>query len=176
QVSDHELDCAFCYEPTDMKNVSTRPLYSENLCLVGPPSLVGNETSPIDLADIQKLPLILTPRGNGHREVIERAAQKRGVVLEPAIELDLVRLKLEFLMQNDFCTISPFGLFHHEIENGRLKCRTINNPVIPRTMEFVFYRSLNSTTIKRILKPVKKLVKTYIDQPSSRWRQPDQIV
>jgi DNA-binding transcriptional LysR family regulator len=92
QLANGRLDLAVVHLPFPGHDLTTRRLFDEDLVLVVRPDhpLVGRE--PLDLADLERVPLLLPAPGTAFRDEIDQAALKVGVVLIPKAELDGLRL------------------------------------------------------------------------------------
>lgn len=169
-VLTEELDCAFCYDPEPSPDLIVRPLFTEFLYLVGPASVIGNSTKPVQISDLATLPLVLVPRPDPQRMFLENCARRHGIRLRPAVEIDLIWLKHEFLMRYQYCAISPVGLFRADIESGRLAGRKIDNADLTRTMCLVFHRKVTATAIGRLMKVVQTLVQEKLGSDALGWQ------
>jgi LysR family nitrogen assimilation transcriptional regulator len=167
-----ELDCAFCYDPAPEQMLSITPLYTEDLCLVGPAPVIGKQ-GPVQFSDLTELPLVLSPRPNHLREMIETRAREHGATISPVVELELIGLKREFLIHYDYCTVAPFGLFLSDIQNGQIACRRIVNPTVSRTMCLTLSRKMPAISVGRLFEMVKPLIAEHIALGDYHWRQPD---
>lgn len=171
-VRSGELDCAFCYDPAPEKMLSITPLYTEDLCLVGTAEAIGPQ-GEVQFSELAELSLVLSPRPNHLREMIEARAREHGATIAPVVEFQLIGLKREFLMQYKYCTVAPFGLFLSDIENGQIACRPIVNPTVSRTMCLVLSRKMPAISVARVLEMVQPLVAEHIARNDYHWRQPD---
>ena len=167
-----DLDCAFCYDPIPEQMLSITPLYTEDLCLVGPAHTVGNE-EPIQFTDLTHLPLVLSPRPNLLREMIEARAREQEATIAPVVELELIGLKREFLIHYGYCTVAPYGLFLSDIQTGQIACRRIVNPTVSRTMCLALSRKMPAVSVSRLFEMVKPLIAEHVALGDYHWRQPD---
>lgn len=172
-VRQGELDCAFCYDPISDDCFSTLPLYTEDLCLIGPASVIDQDTDTVDFVDMARQPLVLSPRPNHVREMIEDRARALGLRIEPAVELSLIGLKREFLLQFSYCAILPRALFHSDIVTGQISCRRIVNPTIPRTMCLLLNRKMSTVAVSSLCDMIRPLIAEYIATTTLHWRFPD---
>jgi LysR family transcriptional regulator, nitrogen assimilation regulatory protein len=167
-----DLDCAFCYDPQPEQMISITPLYTEDLCLVGPAKVLGGQ-EPIAFSDLVDLPLVLSPRPNLLREMIEARARECNATISPVVELELIGLKREFLIHYDYCTIAPYGLFLSDIQSGQISCRAIVNPTVSRTMCLALSRKMPALSVNRLFEMVKPLIAEHIALGDFHWREPD---
>ena len=92
QISSGSLDVAVVNLPVPDRDLTSEPLFEEDLMLVVPAGhpLAGRDT--VDLGDLDGLPLLLPPPGTALRGEIETPARAAGVTLTPLAEIDGVRL------------------------------------------------------------------------------------
>ncbi|OAM73523.1 hypothetical protein A3840_17970 [Devosia elaeis] len=170
KVCSHELEAAFCYDPVPNPAVTIAPLYTEDLCLVGPPAAVGDGTDPVEFHILRDVRLVLSPRPNRLREMIETAAAEVGITLPGMIELDLIGLKREFLLRYNHCTISPYGLLMGDIRSGQINGRPLIAPTLSRTMSLVFDRKMPALTVNALFGLVRPLIAAEIAKGELHWR------
>lgn len=128
------LDMGVCYNPPPRPHLPVIPLFGENMFLVGPPELIGDDTSGVRFAELSAYPLMLDTRFQLTRGLIERLAQEQGVRLNVTIEIESTDFKRELLVAKRCCTVASYGLFLHEITAGLLRGRHIVAPSINRTL------------------------------------------
>lgn len=169
RVLDGTLDCAFCYDPQPDPRVNIMPLYREDLHLVGPAAVVGADTTPVDFASLEGMPLVLSPQPSRLRSMVEEAAAGVGCTLTPAMEFSLAGLKREVLLRYAYCALSPYGLFLQDIENGELTARRVVNPQMARTMHFVVNRKLPARIAQRLQTLIRELIDESLDAGTMKW-------
>jgi LysR family transcriptional regulator, nitrogen assimilation regulatory protein len=170
QVKAGQLDVAVCYDPPPHQSVAILPLYREDLFLVGPPALMGGETADIGFGDLKEFPLVLDSGFQVTRELIEGIAQKRGVRLNVALEIEPTSFKREILVTNRCCTVVPRGLFLHEIASGELNCRHIVRPSINRTLALIGRPGLAADDLDLIHAILTPIVARKIAEGRFGWR------
>ena len=93
QLVSGQLDLAVVTMPVQSEELSTTPLFEEDLSLVAEadhPLVCA--PGPLTLDALAGLPLILPAPGTALREELDAAAAARGVSLRPAMELDGLRM------------------------------------------------------------------------------------
>ena len=92
QLANGRLDLAVVHLPFPGYDLTSRRLFDEDVVLVVRPDhpLVGRE--PLEMADLEGVPLLLPAPGTPFREEIDQAAAKAGVVLTAKAELEGLRL------------------------------------------------------------------------------------
>ncbi|WP_114965664.1 LysR family transcriptional regulator [Alkalilacustris brevis] len=171
EIQRGELDCAFCYDPPTDQGVILKPLYREDLYLVGPAAVVGQDTCPIEFSELANKRLVLSPHPNRLRTKIEGVAHDAGITITPEMEFSLAGLKHELLLHHQHCALSPYGLFLKDIQSGELVARHIVNPTVGRRMHFVISRKLPATVAHRLQQVVVKLIHKVLDEGTMNWTQ-----
>ena len=164
------LDAALCYDPESVDQPGAKPLYTEDLYLVGPPGVV-REGADIPFAEVARLPLVLDGRFQAGRRLIEAAARAAGLPLD-LVEAEAVTVKRELLVRHGRCSIVPLGLFFEEIRSGQLAARRVVAPVISRTLVLVTRRGLDARRRRALEAAILPLVAERIAAGELAWRQP----
>lgn len=170
----NELDATFSYDPKPNPSFGITPLFSEDLCLVGPASVIGDGQDPIEFKALTDLPIVLSPKPNLLRLRIDNAAASHGLEYTNLVELDLIGLKREFLLRYDYCAISPYGLFLEDIRKGLLSARPIVSPKLSRTMCLVFDRKTPASSFNRLFEMINPLIAAEIESGELHWTAPTQ--
>jgi len=92
QLLSGRLDLAVLNLPLEDPDLSTQPLFDEDLVVVAPPDHPLAAHDCITLQELAEYQLLLSPQGTVLRQDLEKAASKAGVTLIPQAELDGVRL------------------------------------------------------------------------------------
>lgn len=169
-VDDGVLDAALCYDPQSVEQPGVAPLYTEDLFLVGPPSVAG-EGAEIRFAEVARLPLVLDGRFQAGRRLIEAAARDAGLPLD-LIEAEAVTVKRELLVRHGRCSIVPLGLFYEEIRSGQLTARRVVDPAISRTLVLLTRRGLDARRRRALEGAILPLVAEHIAAGELGWRRP----
>jgi LysR family nitrogen assimilation transcriptional regulator len=164
------LDAALCYDPESVDQPGAKPLYTEDLYLVGPPGVIG-EGADIGFADVARLPLVLDGRFQAGRRLIEAAARAAGLPLD-LVEAEAVTVKRELLVRHGRCSIVPLGLFFEEIRSGQLAARRVVAPAISRTLVLVTRRGLDARRRRALEAAILPLVAERIAAGELAWRPP----
>jgi DNA-binding transcriptional LysR family regulator len=92
QLSSGALDLAITLLPLQAADVSTTPLFEEDMLLVVDREHPLAERQQITLGELASIPLLLPPAGSSARSELDDAAQRAGVSLTSKAEIDGVRL------------------------------------------------------------------------------------
>ncbi len=105
-LSSH-LDAIVVHLPIDSADVTIEPLFSEDLLLVAPAGHPLAAEHEVSLGQLAATPLLLPPTGTALRRVLDRAAAAAGVGLQPAAEIDGVRLMASLSFEGFGAAIVP---------------------------------------------------------------------
>lgn len=92
RVASGLLDAAIVHLPVDEPEVTTIPLFAEDLVLLVHNRHALPEHDTMHLAELANVPLLLPPTGTALRRVIDRAAASANVELTAQAEIDGARL------------------------------------------------------------------------------------
>jgi LysR family nitrogen assimilation transcriptional regulator len=85
-----KIDLGMVYDLGGLRQLSLRPIASEELVLLGPANRFGSIEAPTDVAfaDLAEMPLIAPGPQHGLRQVLDREAARVGIELTVAQEID----------------------------------------------------------------------------------------
>jgi DNA-binding transcriptional LysR family regulator len=93
---------------------------------------------PVTLADLMRLKLALPTNRFGLRQLLDTAAEERGLKIQPYIEIDTLPMAVAMLARLPVCTVLPPSAVASEIASGDLVAHPIVDPVIFRRL-FAIY-------------------------------------
>jgi LysR family transcriptional regulator, nitrogen assimilation regulatory protein len=93
---------------------------------------------PVTLADLVRLKLALPTNRFGLRQLLETAAEERGLKILPYLEIDALPMAVGILARLPVCTVLPPSAVALEIAAGDLVAHPIIDPTISRRL-FVIY-------------------------------------
>jgi LysR family nitrogen assimilation transcriptional regulator len=137
-VENDRLDMAFSYNADAARGLVCEPLLAEDLLLIGAAKDERRLKKAVAFSDVAKLPLILPTNRHGLRQIVDEAADKRGIELNIVMEIDSVHASKELVERGLGYTVLPMGAVFHEIEEGRLMARAINTPQLARKMYLAY--------------------------------------
>jgi LysR family hydrogen peroxide-inducible transcriptional activator len=102
-----DLDVAVVNLPVDNPDVDADPLFDEDMVLLipGGHALAGRTT--VELGELADHQIILSPPGTALRQELDESARRAGVTLQPAAEIDGVRLLTSMAFEGFGATIVP---------------------------------------------------------------------
>jgi LysR family transcriptional regulator, nitrogen assimilation regulatory protein len=100
---------------------------------------------PVTLADLLQHKLALPGNRSGLRQLLETAAEARGLKVQPTMEIDALPMAVAMLARQPICTVLPPSALAPEIASGDLVAHPIVDPVITRQL-FVIYSGERALT------------------------------
>ena len=134
------------------------PLFSEDIVLVGLPSILGDASKDIRFGELGKFDLVLDQKTHLLRQVIEEAAAKKRVKLNVRAEVNPLPAKRR-LLDKGFCTIIPQNAFARDIEAGAYVARRVVSPRLPVTLYLLFQAKGSQAKLNIILAAVSMGIK-----------------
>jgi LysR family nitrogen assimilation transcriptional regulator len=174
-VTQGRLQAALCYRHVNVDPVITIPLYSEDLCLVGPTELVNSKLGPISFNELAAIPLVLDPRSHATRRRIDEVAFRRQLRLDVKLEIEPSNAKRAMLEGQGFSAVVPKGLYADAIRSGVFGCRPIREPTLSMTLGLVVNISTPQRMLKLMLELIQPEVVRLIDDGFLGWRLPDTL-
>ena len=164
-----EIDATITYGPGTNIHSQTFELLLEDLLLVGPIDSELDARTPVTVADLARLPLVLPSRPHGLRAVVEAAAAKTGITLNVRIEADTFLVLKDFVISQLGYTILPASALGCEAQQGQLKTAPLANPKVTRQLVIATpHGSIESRATGAVLDLVKDEVCALIR--SGEWR------
>jgi DNA-binding transcriptional LysR family regulator len=145
-----KLDVGVIYDPEVTGYLETKPLWSEDLHLVGPAGAFGGKKT-ISFSEAAVLELALPAMGNGLRGLVERYASRADINLNTVVEADAQRIQQELAMRGTAYTILPRASVEDSIRNGKLSAVRIVSPNIPRVLALTYSSERPITPAARLL-------------------------
>jgi LysR family nitrogen assimilation transcriptional regulator len=140
-IREGRIDVAVLYIPVEDKVLTSRPVLTEELCLLGPAQPMENVKTPafgpLSLKQVAPLPLILPSSSHGLRELLERAAALSKLPLNTVIDVDSYGNIKELVEKGLGYSILPFNAISREVHDGRLRSWRIIKPELKRDVHLV---------------------------------------
>jgi DNA-binding transcriptional LysR family regulator len=93
---------------------------------------------PVTLADLERTKLALPTNRFGLRQLLETAAEERGLKIQPYMEIDALPMAVAILARLPVCTVLPPSAVAPEIAAGDLVAHPIVDPVISRRLYVIY--------------------------------------
>lgn len=140
-IRESRVDIAVLYIPVEDRVLTSYPVLTEELCLLGPCApMEGVETPPfgsIALAQVAPLPLILPSSTHGLRALLEQGASSNRLELNTVIDVDSYGNIKELVEKGIGYSILPFNSIAREVREGRLRSWRISEPELKRDVHLV---------------------------------------
>jgi LysR family nitrogen assimilation transcriptional regulator len=140
-IRESRIDLAVLYIPVEDRVLTSYPVLTEQLCLLGPVQAMEGVKPPADgslsLAQIALLPLILPSLTHGLRQLLEREAAATGLSLNTVIDVDSYGNIKELVEQAMGYSILPFNSIAREVKDDRLRSWRIGKPELKRDVHLV---------------------------------------
>jgi LysR family nitrogen assimilation transcriptional regulator len=140
-IRDARVDLAVLYIPVEDRVLTSYPVLSEELCLLGPVTPPDGVKVPLDepltLKQIAQMPLILPSGNHGLRELLEREATSRNLPLNTVIDIDSYANIKELVERGIGYSILPFNSIAKEANEGRLLSWKLTKPELRRKVHLV---------------------------------------
>jgi LysR family nitrogen assimilation transcriptional regulator len=153
-VNRGKLSLAICLTPARAP-LKTVPLYDEALYLIGPNQ--PGDGADITLQELPGFPLVLGPRGNTPRRLLEETAIRKGVRLSIDQELESASLRRSLVLHNGRHTVAAYATFVEEINKGLVRARRIVGPEISQTVNAI-HAPASSPVMERTLRSLIDVV------------------
>ena len=101
------LDAAILHLPIEDDNLLSTPLFAEDLVLLVHANHEWSKLQKITIKELSSRPLLLPPKNNSLRKILDRAAGSQRLVLTPQAEIDGVRLLTSLAFEGFGATIVP---------------------------------------------------------------------
>ncbi|HQT63846.1 MAG TPA: LysR family transcriptional regulator [Acidocella sp.] len=173
-VLDGTVDAAMVYDPVCGTEITMLPILFERRLIVGPaePSAAFawlKDLQNFPAAKLSMLPLILPSSPHHIRQAVEAAADKCGITLNIALEIDGLSALRTMVKNGLGYTVLPYGPVHQDIEAHTLTGLPIIDPVL-ECMVGILYRTSrqDSRALIELTKVIREVVQSLRQNPY--WR------
>ncbi|MGE5147945.1 MAG: LysR substrate-binding domain-containing protein, partial [Candidatus Eiseniibacteriota bacterium] len=164
------LDAILCYATPSFKGIAVRPLFHEDLYLIGVPGAAAVSRGDVDFDRAAGLPLVLDPRSHIGRCQIDRVARRRKVPLNLVAEIEPLEAKRSMMVERGCYTILPYGSIVDEAAAGMLAAARIVNPGLMLTLSLIVPRWVPADVERVLLKVIRPVVRDKIAARTLRWQ------
>lgn len=131
-VLHQRVDLAVTHDPPALEELEVTPVLTEKLGVVAPVRARLTECAgPLRLRELAGESLILPDHRHWIRRRVEDAAQRHGLRLAPALQVNSVTSTKAMVRNGLGCTILPLSAVHDEVTRGALAFRPISHPELP---------------------------------------------
>lgn len=137
RLREERLDVALAFNVQDDEELCCEPLIRESMFFVEKATTQAAPEESIAFREVVRKPLILNAQPNVARRLLEDAAQRLGLELNVAVEMDSVYSLKELVEQGVADTVLPYGAVARMMAEGRLRARRIVEPELTRLLALV---------------------------------------
>jgi len=101
------LDAAILHLPIEDDNLLSKPLFAEDLVLLVHSNHDWSKLDTITIHELTKRPLLLPPKNNALRKILDRAAGSQRLVLTPQAEIDGIRMLTSLAFEGFGAAVVP---------------------------------------------------------------------
>lgn len=120
-----KLDCAVISDIEPLSAVEHEPLVRESLFLIGPPAARLALRKPVPLEALGGRALLLTPRPNSLRLIVEDAMARARIGVELGVESNSTQVLLELAERGVGFTVLPYCAVHRVLAEGRVSAAPV---------------------------------------------------
>jgi LysR family nitrogen assimilation transcriptional regulator len=129
-----EMDLAIIYGPAVDLHLQVQSIGREDIAAVGPPGSGLNKKKHVDLKWLVKQNLIVPSISHGLRALLEKAAAREKLTLNPMIEADSYRAQISLIEEGLGYTLLPPSAIRAELAAQRLEMAALVGPTISREL------------------------------------------
>lgn len=122
-----EADIALISTIEDGTDLNSMPFLTEALMLVGPRDCGLKLDKPASVADLASVPLIVTPRPNSLRRIVDDALRAHGLMAHASVEATLGSLITDLVKHVEIYTVLPYSGISDELDSGNLSAAPIGS-------------------------------------------------
>lgn len=141
-LAEYELDSVLCYGRVPASAGRILPKFVEDLWLIGPSGVVGNDKVAVALQELRDIPLVLDPPSHPVRRQIDEALSRKDLTLTIVEEVQPTSGKLGQMRRRSAATIGPRWLFEQEVTQGEFVARPVRAPRLELTLSLVISHSM----------------------------------
>lgn len=105
--------------------LEAQPFFRDRVVVAGPPDWDWGEADELSIRDIVDLPLILTPRPNSLRLLVDHAADRAQIKMNVTMQLQSIPLTLAMLHRGHGFSVVPSTIAHQPIAMGMISARPL---------------------------------------------------
>lgn len=170
------VDLAILNGPAlDLPNLITTPLMEEQICLIGNRSDPNLDRASVRIEDLAQIPFVLAGMAkSGVREVVETAAARAGVMLEPKVEVQSLEVAKRIIYNKTLCTAHFAAPIIDDIASGHLAAVPIADLHLSRFIARASDRpaSRAATVLKQAVEQVAEMLVETGRWPHARLAAP----
>lgn len=157
---DRDIDLAVVFNPPDDRRIVSAPLFRENICCVGLPTLLQDTGEAIEFSEVEKLPLLLAGQGSNLRGIVRNESLARRLKDSCVAEITSLTAMAKALRAGVGCTLIAASTVQEHLDSGELIARRITGPEVSHEL-YVSYLSDGDNVV--LLDNVVQVIKQQIE-------------
>lgn len=154
------LDLAVLFDPPASPLLNTETVVREPLVLLGSTPLPRR----MRLAEVAALPLVLPSKPNALRQLLEKEARPKGLVLQVIAEVDSIQTVLSLVARGVACTVLPVSATREWTYDKPPCVAAIHAPVIRNRLAIAVPKARPATRLSRFaVELTRELVKRHYE-------------
>jgi DNA-binding transcriptional LysR family regulator len=153
-----EIAAAICFLKVSSPKISCFKVHSEDMALIGLPSIIGDVDADIAFSELPAFKFVLDPRINPRRQIVDAAMSRMGIDLPAPAEIEPLSVKRVLMRDKGLCAILPRRLFVTDVAEGFFSARRIVSPKLTLTMYLLLSKSLDKSSTTFIRKSIQNAV------------------
>lgn len=137
------IDIAVLHNPPHLESLNIRPLLTERMMVIGPPTRRlkgGRHPASFRIRDLSELPLILPNVAHTNRRLVEHAALEHGIRLRIKVEADNVAFAKVLVARGLGYTILTYAAVQDELAHEQLTAYPLLRPTLSTKVAVVTLR------------------------------------
>lgn len=142
------LDLGLLSGPAASAGVSVVPLVRESLCAIGPHNDTSLGDGPVDIAQLQALPIVLAgvPK-SGVRLALEALAARQQVTLQVTMQVESIEVARRLVARGFGWTVHFAAAIREELQAGQLRAQPIHGLALDRLIGYAAARPPSRATL-----------------------------
>jgi LysR family nitrogen assimilation transcriptional regulator len=155
------VDVAVLYNAPRLRTLSTDPLVTDEIFLLGPasdPARVGR--GPVPATRLAELPMILPTRPHGLRVMLDEVLAKAGLAAHAQLEINAMPSTLSLVEAGIGYTVLSYSCVHQQVAAKRIRCWRIAPPTLTRSLVM---STSTQRPVTRVARMLMRMVHRQID-------------
>lgn len=145
-----QIELALLSNSPPLDGLRNEPILYESLHVILPAG--ANHPDSFTIKSLAELPLILPSWPDNDRRLIENAAQRHAIRINPVIEIDSIPLTRSSVAQGLGVAVLPYSAVQDEVEQGLLSAVPIIGPVLKSTLAIATSKDVQASLVMAGLK------------------------
>jgi len=168
-VLDRRVDVAVVHNPPPLQALSTIPILTERMVLIGPGKGRRGENKKqresFRVRDLGDIPLIMPSLPHNNRRLLEQSAAQHGVRCKILLEVDSVMLTKEMVRKGFGYSMLTYSAVQDDIARGEIRAYPIERPPLVSTLAITMLReTAPSPFVRDLIAKVRETVREFVQR------------